>query len=484
MPARRARGPGTPTGASTRRRSPIDAWLFAGAGYAGVLVTLASSPDDDGVDDPRHGDADRRHAPARAGDALRLSPVCPLDGDGPAGPGALHRGLSLAGPGPDLPADGARIPGADPAQRGDPAVGLGAGLGRPAGRPAVGASVHPHGGRRGRPGGALRPPGRPPGWRAAVLARRCEGRAPVGAPLGRDRARGRRRLADDALERSRSSSWRSSREDAPRAARHGARAAGARPRAGGDDHAPAGRLRRPARPDARASRSGSGRPTGRGRGCSTRSSGTRSGDTYAAWGGAAGPHARGRGRDGRRRARRDGHASPRAAARCLGRPRRSGRSRATPRWASCSARRPTRPTATGSRRRRPRRSWSAWTRAWRPSLASVATPWRAGEMLRAVWAWDQLRVYRDTILVAQVTDATPAPRRPRGVHRPAGRRGGRGRDHRLPRGRGAAGVARRRPRSRRPPARAGPAGVVRRSRSPTWRRWAGPIGSPPSSGTG
>ena len=40
------------------------------------------------------------------------------------------------------------------------------------------------------------------------------------------------------------------------------------------------------------------------------------------------------------------------------------------------------------------------------SLASVATPWRAGEMLRAVWVWDQLRVYRDTILVAQVTEAT------------------------------------------------------------------------------
>ena len=39
-------------------------------------------------------------------------------------------------------------------------------------------------------------------------------------------------------------------------------------------------------------------------------------------------------------------------------------------------------------------------------LASVATPWRAGQMLRAVWAWDALGVYQDTILVAQVTDAT------------------------------------------------------------------------------
>jgi hypothetical protein len=40
------------------------------------------------------------------------------------------------------------------------------------------------------------------------------------------------------------------------------------------------------------------------------------------------------------------------------------------------------------------------------SLASVATAWRAGQMLRAVWAWDALRVYQDTILVAQVTEGS------------------------------------------------------------------------------
>src|SRR4029450_4205543 len=51
-----------------------------------------------------------------------------------------------------------------------------------------------------RPDGALRDAGCPPGWRAALLAGRCEGRAPLGAALRGADPRGGGRLARGELD--------------------------------------------------------------------------------------------------------------------------------------------------------------------------------------------------------------------------------------------------------------------------------------------
>ena len=177
----------------------------------------------------------------------------------------------------------------------------------------------------------------------------------------------------------------------------------------------------------------------------------------------------------------------RAPARCLGRRRDRGARGRRRRGPPAPARPTTRPTATGSRRRRPLTVVErlAAGRGDRPGERGDALAGRGAAPGR-LGLGSAPRLPGRASSSPQVTDAraAPSPAAPGSWSR----RGDAGRPRRRSRAflgrRGAAGVARRRPRSR--ATCSGSSGSRRRSssRCPTWRRWAGPSGSRPSSGTG